>query len=67
MESIASEKRSEPQEHFETAELQRFMGAESSRDEARAIVRHLLARCPECLQVTRRLGGLGDRVPRGPR
>jgi hypothetical protein len=53
--------------HPEIAGLQRFMRGESPRDEACAIVRHLLARCPECLQVTRRIWGFGERPPRGPR
>jgi len=48
-------------EHPEPDVLQRFMSGEASRAEVRAIVRHLLAGCPECVAVTRLLGlaGLG--------
>jgi hypothetical protein len=54
-ESIASRKHPEP------AELQRFLRGEVSRDEARAILRHLLTGCPECVAVTRPLWGLAKR------
>jgi len=42
--------------HPPPAALQRFMQGEASRGEVRAIVRHLLAGCPECVAVTRVLG-----------
>lgn len=47
-------------------ELERFMSGRMDRVEARGVVRHLLAGCPQCVQVTRRLWLLGDRPPRGP-
>lgn len=53
-ESIVSPKHPEP------AELQRLLLGETSRAEARALVRHLLAGCPQCVQVTRPLWELGD-------
>ncbi|HEV2855131.1 MAG TPA: hypothetical protein VHC97_20220 [Thermoanaerobaculia bacterium] len=34
--------------------------------EVRAVVRHLLTGCAECLQVTRRLWSLADRAPLDP-
>jgi hypothetical protein len=37
------------------AALGRFMRVESPRLEARAVLRHLLTRCPQCLDVTRNL------------
>jgi hypothetical protein len=46
--------------------LLRFLRGETSRTEARAIVRHLLAGCPECLAVTRRPWSDGDAGPRNP-
>ena len=55
------------QEHPDPRQLERFLCGQASRDEVRAIVRHLLARCPECLQLTRRIWWFGDRAPRGPR
>jgi len=57
-ESIASRKHPEP------AELQRFLRGEASRDEARAIVRHLLAGCPECTAVMGPIYGLAKRWPK---
>jgi len=49
--------------HPESDELKRFMRGELPRPEGRAIVRHLLAGCPECLQVTRRMWLAGERPP----
>jgi hypothetical protein len=40
-------------------DLERFMQGRLSREEARNVVRHLLTRCPQCLQVTRQLWRLG--------
>ena len=40
--------------------MERFMGAALPRAEMRAVVRHLLTGCRECIQVTRRLWQLGD-------
>jgi hypothetical protein len=48
-------------EHPEPAELERFLRGEASRAEARALTRHLLAGCPQCLKVTRPLWELADR------
>jgi hypothetical protein len=45
-----------PARHPDLRDLERFMRAEASRAEVRAIVRHLLAGCPECGAVTRVLG-----------
>ncbi|MBW8875933.1 MAG: hypothetical protein JF614_13285 [Acidobacteria bacterium] len=49
-----------PREHPQPDALLRFMRAESPRAEACAVVRHLLTRCPQCLQVTRQLWRLGE-------
>ena len=49
------------QEHPEPAELERFLRGEASRAEARVLVRHLLAGCAECVQVTHPLWELADR------
>jgi len=37
--------------HFSQDILQRFLRAELTRMENQSIVRHLLARCPHCLEV----------------
>lgn len=37
--------------HFTQDILQRFLRAELSRMENQSIVRHLLTRCPHCLEV----------------
>ncbi|HEV7507223.1 MAG TPA: hypothetical protein VGS07_20200 [Thermoanaerobaculia bacterium] len=42
-----------PREHPPPADLQRFLRGETSRGEARAVVRHLLAGCPECATAMR--------------
>jgi len=47
-------------EHPKPDVLQRFMRGEASRGEARAVVRHLLTGCPECLAVTRPVWGLAE-------
>ena len=39
--------------HFNQDLLQRFLRAELTRTENQSIVRHLLARCPHCLEVVR--------------
>jgi len=39
--------------HFNQDILQRFLRAELSRTENQSIVRHLLARCPHCLEIVR--------------
>jgi hypothetical protein len=48
--------------HPHPKQLKRFMSSELPRPEVALIVRHLLQGCPECVQVTRRLWYLGDRV-----
>jgi len=50
--------------HPEPTQLERFVRGELSREEARGIVRHLLARCPSCIQVTGRLWEAGEWPPR---
>jgi len=40
--------------------LEGFMRGDASRDEARAIVRHLLTGCPKCVAVTRKLWRIGE-------
>jgi hypothetical protein len=47
-------------------ELHRFMRGALPGPEVRAVVRHLLTGCAECLQVTRRLWSLADRAPLDP-
>ena len=37
--------------HFNQDVLQRFLRAELTRMENQSVVRHLLARCPHCLEV----------------
>jgi hypothetical protein len=37
--------------HFDQDVLQRFLRAELSRQENQSVVRHLLSRCPHCLEV----------------
>ena len=50
-----------PAGHPDKRELERFMRCELPRDEAPAIVRHLLINCPQCMVVTRRLWSLSKR------
>jgi hypothetical protein len=45
----------------EPARLERFFRGDLTRDEARALVRHLLTGCPQCLRRTRRLWRLGSK------
>ena len=47
--------------HPESQQLERFMRGESPRDECRLIVRHLLAGCPECVEITGQIWVLADR------
>jgi len=54
-----------PREHPRPDALLRFMRGESPRAEACAVVRHLLTRCPQCLQVTRQLWRFGDEIRKG--
>jgi len=49
--------------HPASAELQRFLRGEAPREEARAVVRHLLTDCPECVAATRPLWGFARRRP----
>jgi hypothetical protein len=39
--------------HFNQELLQRFLRAELTRTENLSVVRHLLTRCPRCLEVVR--------------
>jgi hypothetical protein len=39
--------------HFNQELLQRFLRAELTRMEYQTVVRHLLTRCPRCLEVVR--------------
>ena len=48
--------------HPDLLRLERFLRGESSRPEARTVVRHLLRGCPQCLQVTGRLWSLGEQT-----
>ena len=50
-------------EHPHPAELERFMRGESALDEKCAVVRHLLAGCPHCVQLTGPLWRLGAKPP----
>lgn len=45
--------------HPHPVQLESFLRGELSRGEIRPVVRHLLASCPACLKVTRRLWVLG--------
>jgi hypothetical protein len=48
--------RGNPREtHPATATLERFVRGELGRPEARAVVRHLLTRCPRCVGVAGKL------------
>lgn len=49
--------------HPSREQLERLVRGELPRSEGAEVVRHLLAGCPACLQVTRRLWDLGDRAP----
>ena len=49
--------------HPNREELERFMSGRLERCAARAVVRHLLVGCTQCVQVTRRLWPFGDRAP----
>lgn len=51
------------QNHPGREQLERLVRGELPRPEAARVVRHLLAGCPACLQLTRRLWDLGDRAP----
>ena len=51
------------QNHPDSEQLERLMRGELPRREVAEVVRHLLAGCPACLQVTRRLWDLGERAP----
>ncbi|HSS76989.1 MAG TPA: hypothetical protein VLV54_09610 [Thermoanaerobaculia bacterium] len=51
-------------EHPKPDVLQRFTRGEASRAEARAIVRHLLAGCPDCTAVMGPICGLAERWPK---
>src|ERR1700759_1367402 len=50
----------DPKEHPDPRLLERFMRNETSGEERRWIVRHLLAGCARCGEVTRRIWALAD-------
>jgi hypothetical protein len=54
-----------PPAHPEAEQVERFLRGELTRAEVRAVVRHLLTRCPRCVEVAGRLWNLGDPVPLG--
>jgi hypothetical protein len=49
--------------HPEEAQVERFLRGELTRPEVRAVVRHLLTRCPRCLEIAGRIWNLGNPVP----
>ncbi|MEO6193888.1 MAG: hypothetical protein ABIS20_12820 [Thermoanaerobaculia bacterium] len=52
-----------PAAHPEAEQVERFLRGELTPAEVRAVVRHLLTRCPRCAEVAGRLWKLGDPVP----
>jgi len=46
--------------HPDAETLEHFMRGELPREEAPAVVRHLLTGCPQCLVITRRSWGRGE-------
>jgi len=50
--------------HPAKGQLERLIRGELEPQARLAVVRHLLTGCPRCAEVTRRLWGLGERVPR---
>jgi len=56
-----------PEDHPDPRLLERFMRDEAGREERRVVVRHLLAGCGPCTQVTRRLWKLSEAQPQTPR
>lgn len=50
-------------EHPHRRELERFLRGDSPREEARAVVRHLLKGCPECVKVSARAWRFADQKP----
>lgn len=59
------------EEHFPRETLELFFQGTLSRDESRGIVRHLLARCPQCVQAASAIAHRenlvpGTEVPRSP-
>jgi tetratricopeptide (TPR) repeat protein len=53
------------EDHPDPRRLERFMHGEADHGERRRIVRHLLAGCTQCAQVTRRLWSLGETLSDG--
>jgi hypothetical protein len=49
--------------HPTREELERFVRNELPREQALGLVRHLLTKCPDCTQVTRRLWRFGEWPP----
>ena len=52
--------------HPADSDLERFMQGTLSPEARRDVVRHLLTRCPQCLQVTLQLWRIGDKAPLKP-
>jgi hypothetical protein len=46
--------------HPDQAKLERLLRGELPREEAPAVIRHLLTGCPQCLSVTRRAWACGE-------
>jgi hypothetical protein len=51
--------------HPEADQVERFLRGELARPEIRAVVRHLLTRCPRCVEVAGSLWNLGNPAPLG--
>lgn len=66
MKAIPVDRSGRVEDHPETGLLERFMRNEVDGPERRRVVRHLLAGCAACGEVTRRLWELGE-APRGGR
>jgi len=56
----------EPTRHPADSDLERFMRGTLSPEARRDVVRHLLTRCPQCLQVTSELWRCRDKAPLKP-
>lgn len=54
-----------PQPHPDPAVLESFLANGLTAPERRRVVRHLLAGCPRCVEVTRRAWHLPGAEPRG--
>ncbi len=50
-------------DHPDPAQMESFMRGELAGDEARAVVRHMLTECQQCIAMTRPFWRRGDRSP----